>query len=60
MTTERLVMRADHNWRRGAFWPSMLALMFGRRERVVYNRQICTIAWWDHVPYLISSRWVRS
>ncbi len=51
-----LVLVGDFNWRKGPFWPAMLALAFGRRRRFVHLGMHCTIAFWKDQPYLIGLR----
>ncbi len=46
----------DYNWRKGPFWPSVCAFLFGRRQRYVHLNMRCTVAWWRDQPYLIAIR----
>lgn len=50
------VLVGDYNWRKGPFWPSVAAFLFGRRERFVHLGMKCTIAWHKEQPYLTSIR----
>lgn len=53
------VLVGDHNWRKGPFWPAMLAYLFGKRERFTHLGMRCTVAWHNGKPYLIDLREVR-
>ena len=53
------VLIGDHNWRRGPFWQSVWAFLFGKRERITHLGFLATIAWWQERPYLVCLREVR-
>lgn len=48
-----VVLVGDYNWRKGPLWPSLCALVFGRRQRFTHLGLRCTVAWWREQPYLI-------
>jgi hypothetical protein len=48
-----VVLVGDHNWRKGPLWPSLCALVFGRRQRFTHLGMRCTVAWWRDQPYLV-------
>lgn len=55
-----VVLLGDHNWREGAFWSSICALVAGRRHTFEHLGLRCTIAWWRDQPYLIRVGEARS
>tara|TARA_R100000935_G_scaffold16663_1_gene33050 strand:- start:640 stop:912 length:273 start_codon:yes stop_codon:yes gene_type:complete len=48
-----VVLVGDYNWRKGPLWPSLCALVLGRRQRFTHLGMHCTVAWWRDRPYLI-------
>lgn len=59
MSIATVVLVGDYNWRKGPLWPSICALLAGRRQRFEHLDTRCTVAWWREKPYLISMREVR-
>jgi hypothetical protein len=54
-----VVLVGDYNWRKGLLWPSLCALVMGRRQRFTHLGMGCTVAWWRGQPYLIRMREAR-
>jgi hypothetical protein len=53
MAIGTVVLVGDLNWRKGPLWPSLCALVAGRRQRFEHPGMRCTVAWWREQPYLI-------
>ncbi len=51
-----IVLVGDYNWRKGPVWPSLCALLLGRRQRFDHLGLRCTVAWWREQPFLIRVR----
>lgn len=58
-STGAVVLVGDYNWRKGPLWPSLCALVMGRRQRFTHLGKRCTVAWWREQPYLVGFREAR-
>jgi len=55
-----VVLVGDYNWRKVPLGASLMALLFGKRQRFEHLGKRCTVAWWRSQPYLIRFGEVRA